>query len=189
MTISIKPTASGSTIEQDGSTILTVDGSGNIAIANDLSVTGNVPANTGPAFRATLSADQTGVADVTWTKVELDTEDWDTDSCFDTSTYRFTPTVAGYYQFNAAIFFAGTSRDTSRIAFYKNGSVEWHGTIDRSGTSSNTPFSDSALIYLNGSTDYVELYGYINNSTADRTFLSNTTLGYTVMSGHLVRSA
>ena len=43
MTISIKPTASGSTIEQDGSTILTVDGSGNISIANDLSVTGTAP--------------------------------------------------------------------------------------------------------------------------------------------------
>ena len=34
MTISIKPTASGSTIEQDGSTILTVDGSGNISTPN-----------------------------------------------------------------------------------------------------------------------------------------------------------
>ena len=43
MTIAIKPTASGSTIELNGSTILTVDGSGNIAIANDLTVTGSSP--------------------------------------------------------------------------------------------------------------------------------------------------
>ena len=43
MTIAIKPTASGSTIEQNGSTILTVDSSGNIAIANDLTVTGTPP--------------------------------------------------------------------------------------------------------------------------------------------------
>ena len=43
MTISIKPTASGSTIEQDGSTILTVDGSGNLTVANNLSVTGTSP--------------------------------------------------------------------------------------------------------------------------------------------------
>jgi len=42
MTISIKPTASGSTIEQDGSTILTVDGSGNITAANNFSATGHV---------------------------------------------------------------------------------------------------------------------------------------------------
>ena len=43
MTISIKPTASGSTIEQDGSTILTVDGSGNLTVANNLSVIGTAP--------------------------------------------------------------------------------------------------------------------------------------------------
>ena len=42
MTISIKPTASGSTIEQDGSTILTVDGSGNISATNNFSATGHV---------------------------------------------------------------------------------------------------------------------------------------------------
>jgi len=42
MTISIKPTASGSTIEQDGSTILTVDGSGNLSTTNNLTVGGTI---------------------------------------------------------------------------------------------------------------------------------------------------
>jgi len=50
MTIAIKPTASGSTIEQNGSTILTVDSSGNIAIANDLTVTGTFPTSTPDAL-------------------------------------------------------------------------------------------------------------------------------------------
>jgi len=45
MTISIKPTASGSTIEQDGSTILTVDGSGNLSTPNNLTVTGTISGN------------------------------------------------------------------------------------------------------------------------------------------------
>ena len=47
MTISIKPTASGSTIEQDGSTILTVDGSGNLSTPNNLTVTGAFSASSG----------------------------------------------------------------------------------------------------------------------------------------------
>jgi hypothetical protein len=47
MTISIKPTASGSTIEQDGSTILTVDGSGNISTPNNLTVSGSFSAASG----------------------------------------------------------------------------------------------------------------------------------------------
>jgi len=43
MTISIKPTASGSTIEQDGSSILSIDASGNLTVPNNLSVTGTAP--------------------------------------------------------------------------------------------------------------------------------------------------
>jgi len=42
MTISIKPTASGSTIEQDGGTILSVDGSGNLTVPNDITFSGTV---------------------------------------------------------------------------------------------------------------------------------------------------
>ena len=42
MTISIKPTASGSTIEQDGSTLLTVDGSGNLTFPNNATFSGTV---------------------------------------------------------------------------------------------------------------------------------------------------
>lgn len=42
MTISIKPTASGSTIEQDGGTILSVDGSGNLTVPNNITFSGTV---------------------------------------------------------------------------------------------------------------------------------------------------
>jgi hypothetical protein len=42
MTIAIKPTASGSTIEQNGSTILTVDGSGNLTVPNNMTFSGTV---------------------------------------------------------------------------------------------------------------------------------------------------
>ena len=60
MTISIKPTASGSTIEQDGSTILTVDGSGNITTSYNLSVSGTVSSTGDVAFDTnTLYVDAT----------------------------------------------------------------------------------------------------------------------------------
>ena len=53
MTISIKPTASGSTIEQDGSTILTVDGSGNITPTNNLTATSLTTASgSAPSYSA-----------------------------------------------------------------------------------------------------------------------------------------
>jgi hypothetical protein len=73
MTIAIKPTASGSTIEQNGSTILTVDSSGNIAIANDLTVTGTAPipdalstaSGSAPSYSARAWVNFTGTGAVT----------------------------------------------------------------------------------------------------------------------------
>src|SRR6056300_1792706 len=51
-------------------------------------------ANT-PAFQATMSGNQ-NISTGTATKVQFDTEDFDTNSKYDHSTnYRFTPTVAG----------------------------------------------------------------------------------------------
>ena len=53
-----------------------------------------------PAFLATLSADQS-ISNSTLTKVQFNTEVFDTNSNYDNATnYRFTPTVAGYYQLN-----------------------------------------------------------------------------------------
>ena len=53
-------------------------------------------ANT-PAFEAYLSSDQS-VTDNTVVKAEINTELFDTNSCYDNATnYRFTPTTAGKY--------------------------------------------------------------------------------------------
>ena len=56
MTISIKPTASGSTIEQDGSTILTVDGSGNLSTPNTFTSTGAITGTGGIYLGGTSAA-------------------------------------------------------------------------------------------------------------------------------------
>ena len=79
-----------------------------------------------PSFMARLSADQTGVSSSTYTKVAFATEVWDTDSKYDVSNYRFTPTVAGYYAFNIGA--RCNSSTTNLIALYKNGSIFVRGT-------------------------------------------------------------
>ena len=43
-----------------------------------------------PAFFAYMSANQTGVADVTFTTITFDSESFDTDNAFNTSNYTFT---------------------------------------------------------------------------------------------------
>jgi hypothetical protein len=139
-----------------------------------------------PAFSAYLSSNQTPSAS-TWTKVTLDTELFDTNNNFASS--RFTPTVAGYYQINAQVgqdYGGSYNAGTMGAAIYKNGSLySWQRTS--SGTSAYLFGVNmlSAVIYFNGSTDYVELYGY--NANASPVFVG--TSYSTSMSGVLVRGA
>lgn len=124
--------------------------------------TATMPAKTGtvamdgPAFSATYSAN-TSVSTGTFTKLLAATTRFDTSSAYASST--FNPKVAGYYQMN---FTVGTGLSASgyvAAAFYKNGSLYTYGSII---ANSNTgPYLvGGTLIYLNGSTDTVEVYGY-----------------------------
>lgn len=121
----------------------------------------NVAGN-GPAFSAYASASQT-VSSSTDTKIQFQSEEWDTNSCFDSTTnFRFTPTVAGYYAVNASAQ-AASSFTTGFASIYKNGSVSKQG-ISTGGVAGTTgTFSVNAQVFLNGSTDYIE--AYINIST------------------------
>jgi len=120
--------------------------------------TGTVMVN-GPAFSASSSSAVAAAAN-TWTKLPLQTEAFDTNNNFDNTTnYRFTPTVIGYYQFNGAIIFA-TSAVVLQLSIYKNGSSL--GFPIQITTSSGASISD--LVYMNGSTDYVEIYGFTGSA-------------------------
>ena len=135
----------------------------------------------GPAFSANLATDQS-VTSSTWTKARLNNEQFDTNNNFDSSTnYRFTPTVAGYYQINGVINTAVSGAATRTIcAIYKNGSEYLRGG-DVSGVASTV----SAVISFNGSTDYVEFYGWVASVTTPA-FTSGAQSGF---SGSLVRGA
>lgn len=120
------------------------------------------PATTGPAFSVYLASSQS-VTSATATKVALDTEEFDTDACFNTSTNRFTPTVAGYYQINGCLYAAGTAntQGNAYVYIYKNGSVYKQGESITTTAADGTGLTLvlSTLVYLNGSTDYIELWG------------------------------
>jgi len=131
--------------------------------------------------RAYLAADQENIADDTWTKVTLDTENYDTGADFDSTTnYRFTAPVTGYYQINAMIRWVNTDAGTYVYhgAIYTNGAVSHeHVAITTASEPISNSFSDA--MYLEA-TDYIELYVYHNNgsSTVDidggskRTYMS-----------------
>jgi hypothetical protein len=123
--------------------------------------TGSTFAGTGPAFSAYLGTSQT-LGSGSFTKITINTEEFDTNSNFDNATnYRFTPTVAGYYQINGSVT-ANTSATTVISLIYKNGSQAKWGSYTGSSNSSIV----SALIYMNGTTDYIELYGFFTAGQA-----------------------
>ena len=134
-----------------GNSILTSDGAG-VVTPNATGIK-----NT-PAFRATMSATQS-IANVTMVTVAYDTESYDTDNCYDTSTYRFTPNVAGKYLVIASFALnANLSSGTFIIRIAKNGAEVSRANIVLSSSTSN-PISTSFL-ELNGSSDYIEAQGY-----------------------------
>jgi len=137
----------------------------------------NVVGN-GPAFSAYPSVDQ-AVVTGSGIKVNLGSESFDTNSNFASS--RFTPSVAGYYFFHGVIGMTVGDAEDLWALIYKNGFPSADGArINGQSYSASV----SGLIYMNGSTDYAELY--VRHLTG-----SNRTIdaGGTEFQGYLVRSA
>lgn len=115
------------------------------------------------------------------TKIPFTTKKFDTNTNFNTSTYAFTPTVAGYYQINAAMQYAGTTTSNLvQVILYKNGSQYTEGGLCAGIQYAIVTVSD--VIYMNGSTDYIEVYGQQYSG-------STQTLNGVIFSGCLVRGA
>ena len=142
----------------------------------------NVAGN-GPAFSAYASG-ATACANSTWTKLQINTEEFDTNSNYDTSNYRFTPTVAGYYQINGAVNWPSPVTQNG-IAIYKNGSAFKYGYNNGNGGNTYGTIV-SALIYFNGSIDYVELYTI--QSTGSSQNASGSSIA-TYLQGSMTRAA
>lgn len=141
-------------------------------------------AGNGPAFSAYGSALQT-VANVTNTKINFNTKEFDTANCFDTTNYRFTPNIAGYYQLNASCLALGSSAGGVSVHIFKNGSQIRTSSVTNTVAGTNVAPTISAIVYANGTTDYFEIYAWNNNGP--QTMGSNNTLQS--FSGALVRSA
>jgi len=182
-------TTSGTAIAIAGDTtgnlaFTTQAGTNTITVPN---TTGTMMVN-GPAFSAYLASAQS-VNQNTFTKCLFDTELFDTNNNFASS--RFTPTVAGYYQVNLNISSDyNTSNSAGGIitAIYKNGSVYLQAQVGI-GTAGYAygGYTASAVIYMNGSTDYLEGYGRNPNPTGSGVFSGGST--NSTFSACLVRSA
>jgi hypothetical protein len=137
----------------------------------------------GPAFSAYRTGSQS-LGGASYNKILFNTEEFDTDSCFDTSTSKFTPNVAGYYCVIvvAAIDSSSTApwilirkNDVSHVKTNMGSFVS--GTLNGAG-------AVTAVIYLNGSTDFVEGYAYVPSAVN-----LSTSSNASYFQAHFVRKA
>ena len=156
------------------------DGTGDLTIQQN-GVTLN-KITSAPTFSYYQSSAQS-VPVTTNTKITFTSFDWDTTGgMYSTANSRFTPTIAGYYTINGALTMSASFCGGEAL-IYKNGSNFKSGIGFASGAYSNR-FAVSGLVYCNGSTDYIEIFGYITTAQA----LSAAT-AQTYFQAALVRSA
>ena len=118
-----------------------------------------------PAFGVTLSTGQS-IATNTWTKLTFDSEVFDSDGNFDSSTnHRFTPTTAGTYYVIAQSGYDLSQATIAATGIYKNGSEAPMKQGRHAGT----------VIWigsLNGSSDYIEGFTYQNQGSTQTAYSS-----------------
>lgn len=138
-------------------------------------------AGTGPAFSAYTATTQSISGNV-FTKVLFPSERFDTNNNFASNT--FTPTVAGYYQLNASMYYGSSPSGQAIALIYKNGSP--YTEIGRNVASGQGTLSGGCVAYANGSTDYFDVYFY---SSGNNTLSNGIDSFYVNFSGSMIRAA
>ena len=118
----------------------------------------------GPSFAARNNSAQT-ITNSTTATMQFDTEYYDTDNCYNTSNYRFTPNVAGIYLINSTVMIASLTGIIS-LDIRLNG-ARYANTALRLNPTGLQAVANSVLVSMNGSTDYVDI-GIFQNSGSNK---------------------
>ena len=143
-----------------------------------------VASTAAPCFSAWASG-TTSMLNATATKILFATEEFDTNSNFASS--RFTPTVAGYYQINASARIGMNGAAEVQCSLYKNG-AEYKRGFDIYGVTFASGFAHcnvNTIVYMNGTTDYIEYYAFQNSGITQTAGGNNLTW----FNGAMIRSA
>lgn len=135
------------------------------------------------AYRSTTQSITSGAA----RKVQLDAENYDLGSDFDSTTnYRFVAPVSGYYQVNAAVTYSNiTGGEQVIIYIYKDGAEVASTKCYVPNTSDDPGASISDLVYC-AANSYIELY---TQCTSTKSLVASVPSSQNYMSIYLVGAA
>lgn len=112
-----------------------------------------------PLLSVFLNSNQS-VTTATPTKVSFDTTTFDTASGWVGANYRFQPAITGYYQIDTKIYFGNSALTFAYVSLHKNGSEYQRLNSWRGSVSDPIILNGACLVFLNGSTDYIEVWGF-----------------------------
>lgn len=153
----------------NGNDIMTSDGAGNITI-------NNVALKNTPAFKAYNGSNQT-ISTSSSTTIQANTEFYDTDGYYDTSTYRFTPLVSGKYFLFAIGKLGLSSGNYFESKIYKNNSTQVLRNVVHVSAGVDILNIVSGVVEANGTTDYFT-WLISHNYGSDRTLDSENNTSF-----------
>jgi len=169
------------------------DGAGEIVVSSggalpalDGSALTNLPTPTVGygAFQAVMT-DSQSISLTTNTKIEFVSEVKDYESFYDINNKRYQPDTAGLYFVQCRIEHETPYNGEVKLKLYKNGSSYSEEITESPNTSGYPSATLSALVPLNGTTDYLEMYVFQNMGT---TISIYGTAEYGGFGGYLVRA-
>jgi hypothetical protein len=132
---------------------------------------------------ARRTTDQTVTAN-TWTKIQLSTEDTDVENIFDpTTNYRATPTKAGLYLVHVHCNMNCADGGYGAVAIYKNG-THYAANFAISGANQVNGVSVTAFASMNGSSDYIEAYGFSSDTVTPKFTGGSVSINMRIMRIH-----
>ena len=153
----------------DTASRLAVGANGTVLTADSAEATGlkwatPAAAGSGPTFKATRTGGNQSFSASTTTKIQYNTEIWDSNSCYDpTTNYRFTPTTAGYYEVTVSAYISQGSTSDVYLYIRKNGAD--NSLLYAGATAAASSVQINALVDMNGSSDYLEAFIYAEGSS------------------------
>jgi hypothetical protein len=143
--------------------------------------------STRPFFRVKQSSDQT-ISNASPTTVQFNDKTasgaFDIGGYFNTSNYRYVPLVSGYYWFGSTVTIQSATPDYVIIFIRKNGATIYRNLgVESNAANAHIAAHSSGIIYMNGSTDYIDVQVQHNVGANANT---NSNFEYSSFNGYLI---